>query len=413
MKKILTVATIVVLCLLLIAFIVIRAQNDVVAPVNTPKPAFDADAEYFTFNFVGDNTLEGSAFESLSGGNPDYPYANTKQYFENAEFNFANLECNFSDDASLYSDSMFHFRAPTKNVEVLTRAGIDFVTTANNHMMDYGNNGLYDTLDTLDAAGIAYGQDGKATVFETENGLRIGIYCGFQQVSEKHVAACINELKGKNVDYIICAFHWGEEGAYRPGGNQKSLAHAAIDAGADLVYGSHPHVLQPVEEYKGCLIMYSLGNWCFGGNSHPADMDTAIIQVTVKRSTDGSVSTADYKLIPCRFSSVSSRNDYCPTPYEEGTQEYERAMSKLLGTFTGPNLVIDYSGMQTPEDTQSPDISQVPQTAEVTDTPPVTRAPLITYNPEIIPRPEKTQVISPTPTPDAEIPETPVPKEIA
>ena len=126
---------------------------------------------------------------------------------------------------------------------------------------------------------------------------------------------------------------------------QTSLAHAAIDAGADLVYGSHPHVLQPVEEYGDGFIIYSLANWSFGGNSRPADMDTAIVQLTVMRDTDGAVSIFDYKLIPCRVSSVSSHNDYCPTPYEEGSEDYERALSKISGVYSGPNFNVDYSFM--------------------------------------------------------------------
>ena len=84
--------------------------------------------------------------------------------------------------------------------------------------------------------------------------------------------------------------HWGVEGSYRPTQEQMDLAHAAIDAGADIVWGSHPHVLQPIEEYKDGLILYSMGNFCFGGNGAPEDLDTVLIQQEVVKTPDGRVS---------------------------------------------------------------------------------------------------------------------------
>ena len=109
-------------------------------------------------------------------------------------------------------------------------------------------------------------------------------------ISETQIKEAIDKLKADGAEYIICALHWGVEGAYRPNAYQKNLAHAAIDAGADLVYGSHPHVLQPTEEYGGGLILYSLGNFSFGGNSFPRDYDSVIVQLTLCRNADGGVS---------------------------------------------------------------------------------------------------------------------------
>ena len=98
--------------------------------------------------------------------------------------------------------------------------------------------------------------------------------------------------------------------------NQESFAHAAIDAGAHIVFGTHPHVLQKMEAYNGGYIFYSLGNFSFGGNTAPRDVDTAIAQVTVKKDGD-SWAVDGYDLIPCRLSSTDSKNDYCPRPYKE------------------------------------------------------------------------------------------------
>ena len=181
----------------------------------------------------------------------------------------------------------------------------------------------------------------------------MGLYTAYNSYAPKRDAAAeaVRQLREDGAEYVICMFHWGQELHYRPNKADIELAHACADAGADLVYGSHPHCLQPVEEYNGCLILYSMGNWSFGGNTTPSDMDTAIVQIHVQRDPDGSISTPGFDIIPC---CVSSRpvtegftgygyNDYRPTPYEEGTEFYERAMSKIVGTYNGPNGNADYS----------------------------------------------------------------------
>ena len=110
-------------------------------------------------------------------------------------------------------------------------------------------------------------------------------------------------------------------------------------------YGSHPHTLQPVEVYNGRYIFYSMGNWSFGGNTNPADMDSVIAQATVTRDPDGTLYLSSFNVLPCSISSKTNENDYCPTLFEPGTEEYDRAMSKVDGSWTGANNVIDYSFM--------------------------------------------------------------------
>ena len=283
-------------------------------------------------------------------GDYAYPFSNTIQYFENDDFTIANLECTFSD-SKLYSSQQFYFQAPSEYANILARGGVNYVTTANNHAMDFGQQGLDDTFAALDAIGMPYGREGETSLFTTESGLVIGIYCdhnSYMPNTDKCVAA-IEQLKNDGAEYIICAFHWGQELKYRPNQNQVDLARACIDAGADLIYGSHPHCLQPIEEYNGGIILYSMGNWSFGGNTSPTDRDTAIVQISVKRDLDGTISNAGYDIIPCAVSSLpvgsdnGADNDYRPTPYAEGTEEYERALSKITGTYQGPDGNADYS----------------------------------------------------------------------
>ena len=334
------------------------------SPNASPAPSdavqTEPEHERFTISLVGDCTLEGNRFQSLCGDDMGYPFENVREYFENDDATIANLECNFSD-ALLSSGSLFHFKAPTENADMLVSGGIDFVTTANNHIMDYGQRGLDDTLSALDERGIAYGIDGQSVVFTTESGLKLGIYCGYGcfMISETQIKEAIDKLKADGAEYIICALHWGVEGAYRPNAYQKNLAHAAIDAGADLVYGSHPHVLQPTEEYGGGLILYSLGNFSFGGNSFPRDYDSVIVQLTLCRNADGDVSLEACDYIPCSISGSDENNDFRPTPYKKGSKEFERTMSKLDGSFTGADLVVDYSFLDpdpSPEPSKRPEL---------------------------------------------------------
>ena len=137
----------------------------------------------------------------------------------------------------------------------------------------------------------------------------------------------IAKVKADGADLIIAIFHWGNERETVPDYNQMTLAHAAIDNGADLVIGHHPHVLQGIEEYRGKYIAYSLGNFCFGGNSAPSDMDTMIFQQTFTIRNGEVLADQNINLIPCSISSEAGFNNYQPTP-SEGS-EAERIRQKI------------------------------------------------------------------------------------
>ena len=313
-------------------------------PTPTPTPTPEPTPEYFSLSFIGDCTLaphqNTQDYFNKVGDDYAYPFANTVQYFTDDEYTFANLECTFSDRSlSPVGYPTFYFRAPTSYVNILLEGGVDFVTTANNHLNDFGDKGVEDTYATLDNAGLPYGKVGQAQVVTTKNGIKIGIYCGFNINDGYFVPTtdeCVNaitQMKADGAEYIVMAFHWGKELYYKPTQKMIDLAQACIDAGADLIYGTHPHVLGPIVEYNGGIIMYSVGNWSFGGNTQPTDQDTAIIQVTIKRDVDGSITTEGYDAIPCCVSSNMSGgvgyNDYKPTPYPEDNEGYKRVLSKL------------------------------------------------------------------------------------
>ena len=338
------------------------------AAVNTPAPTPEptpAPPEEYVISFVGDCTLwsnqnyerHPAGFAGVMGDDYAYPFSNTVKFFANDELTIANCECTLTDNPNLsydYTQVVFPFRAPTAYAEVFKEGGVDFVTTANNHMMDCYQAGADSTYAALEAHGIPYGKEGEAQIITTPHGLRIGIYCSGTDLApnKTKAVAAVQQLQAEGAEYIICAFHWGQELYYEPNAAQKDLAHACIDAGANFIYGSHTHCLQPIELYNGNnVILYSCGNWVFGGNTMPSDPDTAIFQLRLKRAEDGSLVPAGMDIIPCCVSSniegantkAQNYNDYCPTPYETDSQEYLRVMTKLTGEYRPSSQGADYS----------------------------------------------------------------------
>ena len=329
-------------------------------PSPTPTPTPEPTPELFTISVIGDETLanrNGLSDESQYSfgwwmkGDFSYPFKNTSQYFLDDELTITNLECTFADQ-QIYSDQQFNFRAPTANAQILVDGGVEFVTMANNHALDFGQAGLQATQTALEEYGITYGTEDSYQVFTTKHGLRIGIYCAGNDMVPNEVKAtsAIQMLKAENVDYIVCCFHWGQE-LKAVNDNQMRVGRACIDAGANLIFGCHPHCLQPIEEYNGGIILYSMGEFSFGGHTAPSDRDTAIFQILLKRDLDGSVSVDSWNVIPCCVSSrpvyegytLDNYNDYCPTPYKEGSEDYERVLGKLDGTYTSHYTGADYS----------------------------------------------------------------------
>ena len=315
------------------------------APTTTPT---EPPEEHFLLTFVGDctlganpsNTYADVGFIRTVGQDYSYPFRNVISFFEGDEATFLNLEGPLSDTGNPMQKTHV-FRGPTDYVNILTDNSVEAVSIANNHTMDYGQTGYESTVATLNAARIPFVERDNSCVFTTENGLTIGLYGAvYYLLEEEAITAGVSALKEQGCDLVIFAPHWGIEGTYHPTAEQTRLGHAAIDAGADIVWGSHPHVLQPIEEYNGGIIFYSLGNFSFGGNGYPRDYDTALLQQEVIRAADGSVTLRELTIVPANVSSVSDRNNYQPTPYEAGTAAYDRVLQKLDGSWTGPNLPI-------------------------------------------------------------------------
>ena len=311
------------------------------APVETEPAERSPTRQRFLLTFVGDCTLgsnpvnynAGLGFIKTVGEDYAYPFANVAAYFENDDFTMVNLEGALCDEGSPVVKT-HTFRGPTSYVNILTENSVEAVTLANNHTEDYGETGYRTTLQTLDTAGVPYVERDSSLLFTTESGLTIGVYAAvYYAIDVEDMRQEIAQLRQDGAEIVVFAPHWGYEHNFRPHHEQIEVGHAAIDAGADIVYGSHPHVLQPIEEYNGGIIYYSLGNFSFGGNIYPADFDTALVQQEVIREVDGSITLGELIVVPCSVSSDSSRNNFQPTPYEEGSEEYSRVLSKLDGTW--------------------------------------------------------------------------------
>ena len=291
----------------------------------------------FTISALGDITLgEDVNFSPLNSfstvqtmyGN-SYFFTNVRDILAADDVTFGNFEGTLTQ-ANTRAEKQYAFRGDPSYAQILTDGSIEVVTLANNHSSDYGPDSLTDTQHYLDEEGIEW-CSGDKIVVKDFNGVKvglIGIYVlDIGEERAKQVEETIAAAKDQGAQLIVVAFHWGTERETKPDKTQTSLAHLAIDCGADLVVGHHPHVLQGIEKYSGKYICYSLANFCFGGNSNPSDKDTMIFQQTFSVERGGEIRGGEATVIPCLVSSEDGWNNYQPTPAEGETRE--RILEKI------------------------------------------------------------------------------------
>ncbi|MDR0947417.1 MAG: CapA family protein [Ruminococcus sp.] len=236
---------------------------------------------------------------------------NVKEIFAADDFTVVNLETTLTDAVTQRPGRQFLFRGEEEYTSILTEGSVEIVSVANNHHNDFLSEGKEDTKAALTAADIAY--FGYSDEYYTEcKGVTLG-FLGFTQwditapeVTERVTAAA------EKCEILTVYFHWGEEYNYKPTNLQQTLGHAAVNAGADLVVGTHPHVVGEIENYNGVNIVYSLGNFCYGGHSDPPDYNTFIFQQTFTIE-DGQATPSGSEVIECKLSSETERNNYQPT----------------------------------------------------------------------------------------------------
>ena len=318
---------------------------------NSNIPSFPNKSDNFsnvTISSAGDCTIGTDDSFSYGASLPamlekqsndfSYFFKNVVDIFKNSDISTVNLETvltNSNSKVKKPGNITFNFKGKPEYSKILTSGSINAVNISNNHIYDYGTQGFLNTISSLKSENINFfGEDNKWIT--EKKGVKFGFigYMGFSDDSNllRKIKKDIQDLKNQNC-IVIINFHWGSENYYIPNEVQKHIAHYAIDNGADLIIGHHPHVIQGIEQYKGKFICYSLGNFCFGGNSNPKDKDAYIFQTMFKFQNTTLVSTG-IRVIPCSISSLKSYNDYCPTRM---TGDKKQVFFKRLNTLS-PNL---------------------------------------------------------------------------
>lgn len=326
-------------------------------------------------SFVGDNVLgdyKGSSgatfnakFEEV-GGDLGYFSLGVREVLQADDLSIGNMEGVLSDKPLKNAfDKPFSFKGASHYAKILTTAGFEAMNIANNHSRDYGKQGFEDTITHLRAQHLAVFGEGIVHIYEV-NGIKIGLagHRGWNLGIKPQVAREIKALRDQGAELVIFTFHWGEERQHYPNAAQRELAHFTIDSGADMVIGHHPHVLQGVETYKGKKIVYSLGNFIYGGAKNPADKDSMIYQTRFIRLDSArkrrefiedlrfdacaqeaylekpfikGVERVDelgdfvlvHSVIPVSISSTPSYNDYSPRIYANDSKGFDRVLRRL------------------------------------------------------------------------------------
>lgn len=276
-------------------------QAPIPSPIESPVVTTAPSPAPLKIIAVGDIMLDGTARPVLSENGYDYPFVQMRKFFDGAQVVFGNLEGPLTTRGKPEQEKTYVFRSPPDKVsQALKNAGFNVVSLANNHTLDYGADGLVDTIQALDNVGIAHTgaganvQEARRPVILTAAGKRIAIlaysltlpenfYAGQKTAGtafghEAFIRADV-EATRRQADIVLVSFHWGQEGKTSLREYQTRLGRLAIDAGAVAVLGHHPHILQGVERYKDGVILYSLGNFTFGSYSNQAKV-SAVAELT-------------------------------------------------------------------------------------------------------------------------------------
>ena len=282
-----------------------------------------------TISAAGDCTLgtdEGFNYKRSFKGkydavqDPAHFFQNVQPVFAQDDLTIVNMEGTLTEETTR-EPKQFAFKGDAEYAKILTAGAVEAANLANNHSFDYGKKSYEDTITALEAEGISSFGYERTAVMDIK-GVKVGL-AGVYELAEhidckQDLLDNIASLKEQGAQIIIVSLHWGQEKENVPSDVQVELAHTAIDNGADLVLGHHPHVLQGIGEYKGKNIVYSLGNFCFGGNSAPSDMDTMIFQQTFTVK-DGKLQEDNVtNILPCKISSA----------YEEGYNNYQPILAE-------------------------------------------------------------------------------------
>ena len=333
---------------------------EVEEPEETPGIYETDGSTVITVTCTGDFTIGGDNYHNKSkffykrlkehDGDINFVMANTRNIFLNDDLTLVNFEGTLTETKKVPDNkkkNKFLFNIAPEYVTVLSDNGVEAVSLENNHVMDHGEEAYEETKETLRSAGIVYSNSEEIGIFEV-SGIQIAMLSylcidrydkpigQYANLYEK-VEADIKAVK-KQYPIVIVSFHWGNELDYSPTERQIKMGRLAADSGADLVIGHHSHRINPIEEYNGVYICYSLGNFCFSGNEAPSDMTSFIFQTRFKITKSGDVSNTGFRVIPIRITSIRDKNDCIPTPVED-----ERLQTDIINVMKDNGRKLDYA----------------------------------------------------------------------
>ena len=290
----------------------------------------------FTITVGGDTTLGSTdslrkredCFENVVAEKGyDWPFSGLAELFSQDDMTLVNFEGTLTESTDA-KEKKFNFKAPASYTDILLYGSVEAVNIANNHIVDYKDQGKQDTIDALNAAGLTVSGGGILGIYES-GGVKVGMtgYCFPYSNGKKDISKDVQALREAGCQIVIASFHWGSEYSYDFTAEQRSIGRAAIKAGADVVIGHHPHVVQGIEAYDDTYILYSLGNLVFGGNVDPDDRDAYVARLTFT-VTEDSCSAPELEIIPIRLTALSDGTDYRPV-LAEG-EEAARIEQKIL-----------------------------------------------------------------------------------
>ena len=304
----------------------------------------------YTLSFIGDLTLGNdgfmatttSAFAAVVGDDYSYPLKNVTDIFAKDDLTLGNLETVLtSQDYSTKGGSRLYKGDPAY-AQILSLGNVDVVSLANDHTSDYGEEGLTQTVEALDAAGVANVKKDATLLVTTDSGLKVGIYAVTSQASSDGIDAAVKQLQEDGAQLIVAITHWGSEDTYVVNPDQKKLGRKLIDAGIHIVCGTGPHHVQKIENYHGGIIYYSLGSLVSGVSDYPSDMDAVIIQQEVTVDDTGTLTLGEHTSIPVCMSSATPQNNYQAALYPEDSNAYARVEQKLFDDYTFGKNAQDY-----------------------------------------------------------------------
>ena len=290
----------------------------------------------FTVTLAGDTTLGSTddlrkrddCFERVAEEKGyGWFFSGLSELFATDDMTLVNFEGTLTEETEK-KEKKFNFKGPAEYTDILTLGSVEAVTVANNHTLDYGTQGRDDTIANLEAAGITVSGNGKLAIYE-KDGVKVGMtgYCFPYKDGKKDISKDVKALRDMGCQIVIASFHWGSEYREDFTGEQRSIGRAAIRAGADIVVGHHPHIVQGIEAYENSYILYSVGNLVFGGNVDPDDRDAYAARVTFTVHEDYA-EAPEVVIVPLRLTQLKDGTDYRPI-LAEG-EEADRIVSRIL-----------------------------------------------------------------------------------